>query len=319
MQYTVLTIKELNDIASQYNIGMVDSHKVLSGGSENTNYLICTGSGSYVLTICEQKTKHEAEQLADLLRHLENNNFQTSKILVSKNDKSIINYSDKPIMLKTFIEGDVIDNLSNDLLESIGEEIGKLHRINAPNYLPNKLNYGVEYFDEVKIYDEHSEFDLWLQKKKENFKSYFSLDLPKALIHSDVFTSNVIISKDLQKTIIMDFEEATYYYRLFDIGMAIIGLCREGKTVNTTKACHLLKGYQKTISLIEEEKKSLQTFIIYAATAMSFWRHKNFNYTNKTEAFKNHYLELKIIADSIEKMSDSDFEKAVFDLSLIHI
>ena len=313
MQYTVLTINEVNQIVSQYNIGKVYSCKILSGGSENSNYLVKTQNNKYVLTICEQKTKIETEQLTQLLRHLEKNNFQTSRILVSKNGRSIINHSDKPIMLKTFIEGDVIDDLSSDLLECIGEEMGKLHQISAPEYLPSKLNYGIEYFDDVKLYDKNSEFDLWLQKKKENFKSYFNLDLPKALIHSDVFTSNVIISKDLQRTTIMDFEEATYYYRLFDIGMSIIGLCREGKSVNTTKASHLLKGYQNIISLKGEEKKSLQTFTIYAATAMSFWRHKNFNYTNKTEAFKNHYLELKIIADSIEKMSNSDFEKAVFD------
>lgn len=54
-QYTTLNRQEIENIAANYSISNISSFKVLSGGSENTNYAIFTENGNYVLTICEQK------------------------------------------------------------------------------------------------------------------------------------------------------------------------------------------------------------------------------------------------------------------------
>ena len=50
-QYTVLNNKDLETILAQYGINEVKSYNVLSGGSENTNYLVKTAVKNYVLTI----------------------------------------------------------------------------------------------------------------------------------------------------------------------------------------------------------------------------------------------------------------------------
>ena len=97
----------------------------------------------------------------------------------------------------------------------------------------------------------------------------------------------------------MDFEEATYYYRIYDIGMAIVGLCSENEKINLKKVAALLKGYVQEIDLTEKEQNALQPFTVYAAAAMSFWRHQNFNYTKPTPGMEDHYLELKNIAGCI--------------------
>ena len=49
--YSRLNDQDFHDILSKYDIGLMHSKKVLSGGSENTNYLIETINGSFVLTI----------------------------------------------------------------------------------------------------------------------------------------------------------------------------------------------------------------------------------------------------------------------------
>ena len=75
------------------------------------------------------------------------------------------------------------------------------------------------------MYAPESTFYKWLKEIQKYIESYISTDLPKALIHSDIFYNNIIVNKDSEKATIMDFEEACYYYRVFDIGMMIVGTC----------------------------------------------------------------------------------------------
>jgi homoserine kinase type II len=309
MQYTSLNLQEIRELTKQYNIDEILSFNILSGGSENTNYLIASNTEKYVLTICEQKTTTEAINLCRLLGHLIINYFSTSKVIPTKKNEFITTYHNKPIILKTFLEGEVIKDLSNDLIELIGIQLGKLHKIKAPDYLPKKLSYGIESFKEIAIYDEDSLFHKWLLKIQNQVMPYMTESIPKTLIHSDIFYNNVIIGNDRKTVVIMDFEEAAYYYRIYDIGMAIIGLCSENESININKVASLLKGYIQEIDLTYLEQNALQTFTVYAAASMSFWRHKNFNYTKPTPKMKNHYLELKNIADYINNLPQDCFVK----------
>ena len=308
-QYTRLDEKEINAISAQFDIHNISSFTLLSGGSENTNYLLKSESGKYILCVCEQKSEEEAKELADLLKHLETNNFKTSKIIYSNNNESVIMWKEKPIMIRVFLEGKVKQDLDPHLLKLIGKELAKLHQIAAPEYLPQELNYGKEQFSKVKIYAANSEFDIWLKEVIDYMQPYFKLNLPKSLIHSDVFWDNVIISEDESSATIMDFEESANYYRVFDIGMTIIGICGEGKIINLEKAKHLLNGYQSEVELSVEEINSLKAFTIYAGASMAFWRHQNFNYVKPDPKMFNHYLGLKVLVDYMFEQSDDCMRK----------
>jgi homoserine kinase type II len=309
--YTSLTRHEIEAISANYAINNISSFKVLSGGSENTNYLINAENGKYVLTICEQKTEEKARELAHLLEHLENRRFQTSKIIRNTNNEPLTLWKGRPIMIKGFIEGKTLNSLPHHLIELVGKELGKLHKIEAPEFLPKQVNYGKEQFVNVEKYAANSLFDIWLKEKLEYVLPYFASNLPKAFIHSDVFNDNVIISEDEGSVMIMDFEESAYYYRIFDIGMMIIGICGEGKTVNLEKASYILKGYRQEIQLLDVEINALQAFTVYAGAAMTFWRHINFNYYKPDSKLSNHYLGLKVLADFVEEQSADSFLKLI--------
>ena len=302
-QYTVINDTDLEIILKRYGIGNIQSYKILSGGSENTNYLVEALSKSFVLTICEQKSAQDAENLALLLNDLKLQNFSTSKLVATLKGAFTTQWNDKPVILKEFIEGTIIQDFSEDLLLYLGRELAKLHQVNVPDYVPRTLNYGsIERFDEVKVYAPNSSFYRWLKNTQCYIEDFISPELPKSLIHSDIFYSNVIVSEDRKVATIMDFEEACYYYRVFDIGMMIVGTCCEGEIINHKKMKSLLEGYQQENKLLEIEINSLKAFTAYAATATAFWRHQNFNYMNVDETLKDHYLEMKNLADTIMKL-----------------
>ena len=298
-QYTTLNKTQIQELSDIYALGKVLSFKVLSGGSENTNYCVTTGKDKFVFTICEQKTQQGAEELAQLLTHLGAHNFATSKIIQTTNGANVNMWNGKPILVKSYLEGKVLEDFSPQLLQCLGEELGKLHKIPAPDYLPKIINYGMEYFEEVKGYAPESEFYEWLMETKVYIQEFLSEDLPKALVHSDIFYSNVIVAEDETSAVIMDFEEATYYYRVFDIGMMIVGLCTENREVNFIKANNILKGYQRVNPLSELELKALSAATIYAATATAFWRHRQFNHVFLDVEQMNRYEEMRDVAEFV--------------------
>ena len=310
-QYTVLHATELETILCYYGIKTIKSYQVLSGGSENTNYLVNTLTKKYVLTICEQKSPEEANQLASLLIYLYDNNFSTSRLIKTSEDLLITTWNSKPVMLKEYIDGDIIQDLSNELLVYLGRELAKLHTIKPLEFLPKKVGYGIEHFDEVTIYAPQSSFYMWLKKTQQYIEGYISDELPKSLIHSDIFYNNIIVDTTKKQATIMDFEEACYYYRIFDIGMMIIGTCCIHRTIDLEKVTHLLKGYQQEITLLDIEKEALQAFTAYGATATAFWRHQNFNYTNVTESKKDHYKEMQDIATHIISIPEITFKNCL--------
>ena len=139
-QYSNLTMEQVKAICANYDIYKIHTYKILSGGSENTNYLITSTQGKYVLTICEQKSEQKTREISLLLEHLEENNFQTSKIVRNTEDESVSLWEGKPVMVKEYIEGQVLDDLSPALLQLIGREIAKLHKIEAPSFLPTQID-----------------------------------------------------------------------------------------------------------------------------------------------------------------------------------
>lgn len=306
-QSTRLNKIEVMKILEKFDIHNISSFELLSGGSENTNYLVNTENGKYVLCIFEQKTEKNAKELTNLLKHLEINNFNTSKLIYTSDNESVIIWKNKPVIIKVFIEGKISKDLPSHLLKLVGKALAKLHQINVPEYLPKQLNYGVEKFSNVKKYSANSEFDIWLNDILEYILPYLKLNLPKSIIHSDVFWDNVIIDEGDNTATIIDFEESVNYYRLFDIGMTIIGICGEEKNINMKKIKHLLDGYQSEIKLLEEEINSLRAFAIYAGASMTFWRHQNFNYVKPNSKMYNHYMGLKVLVDDLVKKDDDCF------------
>jgi homoserine kinase type II len=307
--YTTLSIEDIETILTPYGVKQIHSLKVLSGGSENTNYKVQTEGKILVVTVCELKTKKNATELGQLLEHLAQNNFKTSKIIRTLDNKLLTLWQGKPVMVKSFIKGDILDTLPIDLIALVGAELGRLHKVVAPKYLQNYANFGKQEFKNIKKYAPNSSFDAWLSQNLEYIQPYISPKLPQGLIHADVFSNNVVINQLHNNVVIFDFEEAVNYYSVYDIGMTIIGICAEDITINFEKVSALLKAYQRERKLLDIEINALQAFTVYAGSAMTFWRHSHFNYTKPDPNFFNHYKALQTLTDFIKQQPTDCFIK----------
>jgi homoserine kinase type II len=297
--YTELTAADLKEIAEIFGLSGITSISNFAGGQENSNYHLVTNEQEYVLTLCENKTSAEAQVLIDILRHLEDHSFRTTRIIPTRDGATQAEIHGKPLLLKSYLPGTVSDPLPPTTMEPLGQAMARLHQVPVPNFLPSQLAYGRETFSPMpqKFGNSHPFLD-WLKKIETYLKNHFSEDLPKALIHADIFADNVIIAPD-HSPVIMDFEEATNYYRVFDLGMAIVGTCYPSGKINTSAREELLKGYNLVAPLSEAEEKAIIPATIYAAAAMASWRFWQFNIVQPEAGKQEHYRALQKIAEDL--------------------
>jgi homoserine kinase type II len=309
-KYTQLEQNDIQNIADHYNLTII-TFESIEGGAGNSSYLLDTVQGKYVLTVCDDKVLSEIVKLGQLLLLLQAHNFSTTRILSAKNGDIVTVYRDKPIMLKVYIDGQIYENLAKAMLSKVGVEMAKLHQITAPDYLPNEHSYGRQVFSTIIGRNINPDYESWLKKQFEYFEENIPFNLPRSLIHGDIFYDNVLFENNNFKAII-DFEEACYYYKGFDLGMAIVGLCTENTTIALNKAQALVAGYQQVQKLDPIEKETLQTFVRYAATATSYWRFWKYNIDLPSIDKANKHWQMMQIAKNISRISKTRFWTDIF-------
>jgi len=304
--YARLDRAAIESLARQFGIDDITGFSVMDGGSENSNYCIETNSGKYVLTLCDQKSLKQATDLVSLLVHLADHGIRTSRVVMPLEGPDVILHDQKPVMLKRHVDGGITANLSGNLLVQLGEEMARLHEIPVPSYLPESFPYGRSYFLEVMDSNLEHSYINWLSEKNSYLQKRIPQNLPMTLIHGDVFFDNLIVQGD-QLMAIIDFEEACHYYRSFDLGMAIVGTCRDRQGICFEKARRFIRGYQNIVTLQSVERECLQAFAVYAAVATSFWRFRHYHMRRPEPHLYDRHVEMQTLADTISEYPESSF------------
>ncbi len=304
--YARLDMAEIQSLVHRFGVEDVTGFSAMHGGSENTNYCIETISGKYVLTLFDQKSLEQATRLASLLVHLTDHRIRSSRIVVPPEEPIVQLHDQKPVMLKHHVDGGISDNLTGKLLHQLGEEMARLHEIPVPSYLPDSFPYGRSFFPEVIDSSLDHAFIGWLSEKHRYLQKRIPQNLPMTLIHGDIFFDNLIVQGDRLMAII-DFEEACHYYRSFDLGMAIVGTCRDRHGLCFEKVSAFLRGYQDNASLKPVERAALQVFSVYAAVATSFWRFRQYHVLRPEPELYDKHIEMQTLADTISEYPGSSF------------
>ena len=304
--YAGLDKAAVEGLVRRFGIEDVTAYSVMGGGSENSNYCVATNSGKYVLTICDQKSLQQATNLANLLVYLADHGIRTSRVVKPLEGPIVVLHGDKPVILKRHVEGEIMATISTNLLAQVGEEMALLHEISAPPYLPQSHAYGRKYFPEVIDSNLDHPYIDWLSEKTCYLQKRIPQNSAMTLIHGDVFCDNIIV-QDEQLIAIIDFEEACHYYRSFDLGMVIVGACRDRHGISFQKARRFIGAYLNATMLPPIERESLQAFTVYAAVATSFWRFRQYHLRRPEPGRHEKHVEMQSLADTIADYPESRF------------
>lgn len=143
--YTKLAGDAVHDIASRYNL-TVRSYEPIEGGAGNSSFRLITRQGSYVLTVCDEKTFSYATKLGRLLHLLAEHKFPTTRPVSTISGRTVTVYGGRPVLVKVYIEGQVHQELSATMLRQVGAAMAQLHQLPTPDFLPDEHAYGRQTF-----------------------------------------------------------------------------------------------------------------------------------------------------------------------------
>ena len=307
--YTLLDQSSLEALLRAYPLGPPRDVTPLDGGKANSSSLFTTDSGTYVVSVCDEKRPEELELLTRTLEHLAQHGIATTRLVRAADGRSFIEHGGKPLYIKEFIEGTVPDLLSPAMVSQLGAALARLHTVPPQPYLPEVFSYGIESFTEITR--ETGPFTRWLKDKSQRLRQCLRAELPKGLIHGDLFPDNSVFRGE-KLAAILDFEEVCHYYLIFDLGMCAAGCCCPSGTLSLPLTAALVDGYQSIRPLADLEKELFKHHLEYGAVATSFWRYRQFNLRFPDLGKQSLFREMSELADQVAGISNKAFIREVF-------
>jgi homoserine kinase type II len=307
---TILDKRDIDVIADKYQL-QIDRCAPIDGGDENSSFLLNSPEDDYVLTVYEKKSLPEVEQAVMMLNHLAEHEYFTNQVIVTTDGRSVIDYQDKSIILKTWIPGDTLRDKIQEDYRAIGKAIAELHQIPCPDFLPRDHPYGLGYMLDALGQGADDQYEAWLADIINYLQDHFPDHLPRSIIHADLFDDNIIYNQGRFQAII-DFGDACCYYKAYDLGSVLSGACMENGKLDFVQAREVLTGYQAICELEADEVAAIQFFCVYAGAAISVWQYVNNNVRRLDEAKKDKYKLAAQRTEHLFRIPRTKFE-TIFD------
>ena len=309
--YTKLNKGSIEEILSNYNLGVLDTFHGIEEGIENTNYFLSINKKKFILTIYEKRVKsNELPFFSDLMTHLNKAGFKCPVPIINNQKKTITQFEDKNLMLVSFLEGKAKQNLSPDNCKSIGIEVARMHELTKNFRLKRQNSLSIQswrrMFDSVKDQCSklHTDLPKLIEENLKNVEKNWPHDLPKGIIHADLFHDNIFFLKESFSGII-DFYFSCEDFFSFEIAICFNALCfdgvKENLSFNVTKAKNFVDGYSSIRKLTDQEKQSIK--VLSQGAALRFLLTRVFDALNTIEGA------IVKIKDPIEYLKRLDFHK----------
>lgn len=283
--YTEVNDEELTELAASYGLGRLVSCKGIAEGVENTNYLVVTEKGRYILTLYEKRViPEELPFFLGLMEHLAANGINCPTPLRDLSGRNLRQIAGRPAALVTFLEGVWIRRPGVDHCAAVGRALAELHlagasfpmrRVNAlgphgwrPLY--TRFSAGA---DEIapglaRAIDEELAF----------LEANWPRDLAAGVIHADLFPDNVFFLGDRLSGLI-DFYFACTDALAYDVAICLNAWCFEADyAFNITKGRALLKGYTSVRPLQPREVSVLP--VLARGSALRFLLTRAYDWIN---------------------------------------
>ena len=309
--YTKFNRDKIEKILSYYDLGKLDQFKGIEEGIENTNYFLSVEKKKFILTIYEKRVKSEdLPFFSDLMSSLNKANFKCPAPIINKQNKTITDFEGKKLMIVSFLEGKAKQNLSPLNCKSIGIEIAKMHKITKDFKFSRENDLSVKswrnLFDSVKgkCSKIHKDLPKLIEENLKDVEKNWPKDLPRGIIHADLFHDNIFFIQDKFSGII-DFYFSCEDFFAFEIAICFNALCFDGfkdnLSFNVTKAKNFIDGYTSIRKLNEKEKNNIK--VLSQGAALRFLLTRVFDALNTVEGA------IVKIKDPIEYLKRLEFHK----------
>ena len=270
--YTKVDTHEAKSILKNFNLGELKKIQGIKKGIENTNYLLITTTGKFILTLFEKRVKtKELPFFMNLMLSLNDRKILCPKPIKNKNKKTLFQIKNRQAAICSFVYGKEKANHTLSECQLIGKNIAKLHmvgrkiKLHRVNNLSIKswiaLNQSIKTKANKKIPNIYGFINTLLLDLKKKWPS----QLPTGIIHGDLFPDNIFFNKTKFAGFI-DFYFSCSDFLIYDIAICINAMCFDKKIkFNKLKANALLKGYSSQRKISKKEFTALPQLLLGAS------------------------------------------------------
>lgn len=250
--YTEVSDEEVAAFAAEYDVGDVVALKGIAEGVENSNYLMVSDTGQYILTLYEKRVdESDLPFFLGLMEHLSARGIACPLPIRGRDGRALRRLAGRPAVLVTFLEGMWPRRVQPRHCAELGKAMALMHLAGAD--FPMTRRNTLSLADWRPLFERtadraHEVMDGLadgLAAELDSLAAAWPKDLPTGLIHADLFPDNVFFKGERLSGLI-DFYFACTDAFAYDLAICLNAWCFEPDgAFNITKARLMLHNYRK--------------------------------------------------------------------------
>jgi homoserine kinase type II len=250
--YTEVPDNELEEFIARYDIGRVVSCKGIAEGVENSNYLLHTEQGSFILTLYEKRVKSsDLPFFIGLMEHLARKGIACPTPIHQRSGEALAQLCGRPAALISFLEGMWPRRPTARHCQLLGEALANFHLAGVDFTMKRPNDLAVAGWRRLfeacreRAHEVSPGLAEELARELDVIERQWPSDLAIGTIHADLFPDNVFFLQDRLSGII-DFYFACTDFYAYDVAVCLNAWCFEPNLAfNTTKARNFIANYRK--------------------------------------------------------------------------
>ena len=262
--YTDVAAEDLAAFLAGYDLGELRSYKGIAEGVENSNFLVHTSRGYFILTLYEKRVAaKDLPFFLGLMEHLHARGITCPQPVQNKKGEMLGRVAGRPAAVITFLDGMWIRRPTPAHCAALGEALAKLH-LAGLDFAPSRAN-ALSVAGWRPLYEKsraranevHRDLEPLLATELVQLETAWPKNLPQGIIHADLFPDNVFfLGNELSGLI--DFYFACTDALAYDVAVCLNAWCFEtDHSYNVTKGRSLLQAYAQVRPLADAERNAL--------------------------------------------------------------
>jgi homoserine kinase type II len=271
--YTDVAVDELAAFLSAYDLGELLAYKGIAEGVENSNFLLHTSRGYYILTLYEKRVAaSDLPFFLALIEHLAARGLTCPQPVKNRAGEALGRLAGRPAAIVTVLDGMWIRRPSAVHCAGLGRALADLHLAGA-DFAMTRAN-ALSVAGWRALYESAKDRADGVQKglaaaiaaELDLLAASWPRDLPQGVIHADLFPDNVFFLGDRLSGLI-DSYFACSDTLAYDVAICLNAWCFEpDHAYNVTKGRALLQAYAGKRALSDAERAALPLLARGAAT-----------------------------------------------------
>lgn len=229
--YTQVPAEELTALIARYGVGDLVSAKGIAEGVENSNYLVDTTGGRFILTLYEKRVDEgDLPFFLALLDHLAENGSPVPRALRDRDGVQVQRVSGRPACLIEFLPGVSVTWPTPAQARATGAALGQMHVAlrDFKRSRPNSLGLAGWHELAARCGDQLDAIAPGLGERVAAelawLDAHWPAALPQAVVHADLFPDNVLML-GARVTGLIDFYFSCTEIRAWDLAVTHAAWC----------------------------------------------------------------------------------------------